>query len=45
MADDSSVPFWWVLIFVILTLGVAAGAVLFVGGQLLSAGIGVALPV
>ena len=34
MADDSSVSFWWVLLFVLLTLGVAAGAVLFVGGSL-----------
>jgi hypothetical protein len=42
MADSSSVPFWWILLFVILTLSVAAGAILFVGGQLLS--VGVALP-
>lgn len=37
MADDNSVSFWWVLLFVILTLGVAAGAVFFVGGDLFAA--------
>lgn len=35
MADDSSVSLWWVLLFVILTLAVGAGAVLFVGGDLI----------
>lgn len=34
MADDTSVSFWWILLFVALTLGVAAGAVLYVGGGL-----------
>ena len=34
MADDNSISFWWILLFVILALGVAAGAVLFVGGDL-----------
>lgn len=34
MADDNSVSFWWVLLFVILALGVAAGAIFFVGGDL-----------
>lgn len=36
MADDSSVSFWWVLLFILLTLGVAAGAVLFVGGDIIT---------
>lgn len=36
MADDSSISFWWILLFVILALGVAAGAVLFVGGDLIA---------
>ncbi|WP_276299448.1 hypothetical protein [Halorussus lipolyticus] len=36
MADDSSVSVWWVLLFVLLTLAVAAGAVLFVGGDLIA---------
>lgn len=35
MADDTSVRFWWILVFVALALGVGAGAVLFVGGDLL----------
>ncbi|WP_280178805.1 hypothetical protein [Halorussus halobius] len=37
MADDSSVSLWWVLLFVVLALSVGAGAVLFVGGDLLAA--------
>jgi hypothetical protein len=41
MADDSSVPFWWILLFVLLTLGAGAGAVLFVGGQLVSVAVGI----
>ena len=50
MADDTAVPFWWILLFVLLALGAGAGAVLFVGGQLVSvavgigASVGVALP-
>lgn len=44
MADDSSVSFWWILLFVLLTLAVGAGAVLFVGGDLI-APTGFALPV
>ncbi|WP_433626155.1 hypothetical protein [Halomicrococcus sp. NG-SE-24] len=34
MAEES-VPFWWILLFVLLALG--AGAILFVGGELLAA--------
>lgn len=37
MADDSSVSFWWVVLFVVLALGVAAGAILFVGGDFTAA--------
>lgn len=44
MADDNSISFWWVLLFVVLTLALAAGAVLFVGGDLISSP-GFALPV
>jgi hypothetical protein len=44
MADDSSVSFWWILLFVLLTLGVAAGAVLFVGGDLFGTA-GLILPI
>lgn len=36
MADDRSVSFWWVALFVILALGVGVGAVLFVGGDLVA---------
>jgi len=35
MATDTSVPFWWVLVFVALALGAGAAAILFVGGDLL----------
>ncbi|WP_267905098.1 hypothetical protein [Halorussus halophilus] len=36
MADDSSVSFWWILLFILLALAVGAGAVLFVGGSLVT---------
>lgn len=36
MADDSSVSIWWILLFVLLTLAIGAGAVLFVGGNLIA---------
>ncbi|WP_274380456.1 hypothetical protein [Halorussus amylolyticus] len=35
MAEDTSVSFWWILLFALLTLGIGAGAILFVGGDLL----------
>lgn len=35
MANDTSVSFWWILVFVLLTLALTAGAVLFVGGDLM----------
>ena len=35
MANDTSVSFWWVLVFVLLALALGAGAVLFVGGNLM----------
>lgn len=44
MADDTSVPLWWIAVFIALTLAVAAGAVLFVGGDLVDAS-GFVLPV
>jgi hypothetical protein len=37
MADDNSVSTWWVVLFVLLALGVAAGAIVFVGGDLFGA--------
>lgn len=41
MADETSVSFWWILLFVLLALGAGAGAVLFVGGQLVSVAVGI----
>ena len=38
-----SVPFWWVALFVLLALGIGAGAIMYVGGQpfaVLAGGIG-----
>ncbi|WP_269814483.1 hypothetical protein [Halorussus litoreus] len=37
MADDTSISFWWIVLFVLLALGAGAGAVLFVGSDLVSA--------
>ena len=38
MADtgDSSIPLSWIVIFLLLTLGLGAAAVLFVGGDLIA---------
>lgn len=36
MADNDSVPVWWVVVFLALALGVGAYAVLAVGGSLLT---------
>jgi hypothetical protein len=44
MADSDSVPFWWVLLFVLLALGLGAATVVGVGGSLI-AGVLVPLPV
>ena len=45
MADSSTnVPFWWILLFVLLALGAGAAIVLAVGGSLVSSGTGVLLP-
>lgn len=33
---DSSVPLWWILVFLLLTLGLAAAAVQFIGGNLIA---------
>lgn len=41
MADESSISFWWILLFVVLTLGFAAWAILFVGGEILMLGHGI----
>jgi hypothetical protein len=34
--DDSSIPLSWIIIFLLLTLGLGAAAVLFVGGDLIA---------
>ena len=34
--DDSSIPLSWIVIFLLLTLGLGAAAVLFVGGDLIA---------
>jgi hypothetical protein len=39
---NSRVPFWWLVLFLLLALGAGAAAVLAVGGSLLA---GVVLPV
>lgn len=45
MADTSTnVPFWWVLLFVVLALGAGAAIVVALGGSLISSP-GVLLPV
>jgi hypothetical protein len=35
---DPTVPLSWIVMFLLLTLGLAAAAVLFVGGDLLAGG-------
>jgi hypothetical protein len=35
---DSNVPLSWIVMFLLLTLGLAAAAVLFVGGDLMGGG-------
>ncbi|WP_323674405.1 hypothetical protein [Halorubellus sp. PRR65] len=45
MADDNSIPLSWILLFLVLVIGVGAGAVVFVGGSIMPTGSGViALP-
>ena len=41
MAESNAVPFWWVLVFLLLALGIGAFAVSSVGGSLIA---GTALP-
>jgi hypothetical protein len=44
MADDNSIPLSWILLFLVLVIGVGAGAVIFVGGSIMGSGSIVALP-
>lgn len=32
--SDGSVPFWWIVFFILLSLGAAIGAINFVGGSI-----------
>jgi predicted secreted protein len=41
MADENSIPIWWIVLFLLLALGLGAAVVLAVGGSLIA---GVALP-
>jgi predicted secreted protein len=36
MADSETVPFWWLVLFLLLALGLGAATVLGVGGSLLA---------
>jgi hypothetical protein len=42
MADSDAVPFWWLVLFLLLALGLGAATVLGVGGSLIA---GVVVPV
>jgi hypothetical protein len=45
MAESSSgVPFWWIVLFVLLALGAGALTVIAVGGSLVEQPAGVLLP-
>ena len=34
MAENSSVPFWWIVVFVVLAVGAGIGSIYLVGGEL-----------
>jgi predicted secreted protein len=36
MADSDAVPFWWLVLFVLLALGLGAATVVGVGGSLIA---------
>ncbi|CQR51308.1 hypothetical protein BN996_02682 [Haloferax massiliensis] len=36
MAESESVPFWWIVLFLVLALGSGAAVVFSVGGSLIS---------
>ena len=44
MAASESVSFWWIVLFLLLALGIAAVAVYAVGGSLVDTGTGALLP-
>ncbi|WP_410765833.1 hypothetical protein [Haloferax sp. DFSO60] len=37
MAESDSIPFWWIVLFLVLALGAGGAVVLAVGGSLISA--------
>jgi ABC-type multidrug transport system permease subunit len=37
MAENGSVPFWWIVLFVLLALGAGLGSVFLVGGSIFTA--------
>lgn len=37
MADNGSVPFWWIVAFLLLALGAGIGSVYLVGGSIFAA--------
>jgi ABC-type multidrug transport system permease subunit len=37
MAENGSVPFWWIVLFVLLALGAGIGSVFLVGGSIFTA--------
>ena len=38
MANDDSVPLWWIVLFLLVALGLAYAGILYVGGSLSGAG-------
>ena len=43
-AASDSVSFWWIALFLLLALGIAAAGVYAVGGALIDTGVGVLVP-
>jgi len=41
MAENSSVQFWWIVVFVLLALGAGIGSIYLVGGSLFTSLAGV----
>lgn len=36
MAESNRVPFWWIVLFLVLTLGLGGAAILSMGGTLVN---------
>lgn len=39
MAENDAIPFWWIVVFVVLALGLGALAVSAYGGSLIQGGV------